>query len=66
MSELLYKKKINIGSKQLVYNRELETIAKATEVIMSIAKEDYTYKVYVDNQASLRRLTNPSDQLGQS
>jgi hypothetical protein len=65
MSELLCKKKTNIGSKQLVYNGELEAIAKASEVVMSIAKKDYTYKVYVDNQASLRRLTNPSDQPGQ-
>jgi ribonuclease HI len=32
---------------------------------MSIAKKEYTYKVYIDNQASLKRLTNPSDQPGQ-
>jgi hypothetical protein len=33
---------------------------------MSRAKRDYTYKVYVDNQASLYRLASPSDQPGQS
>ena len=56
---------MNIGSKQLVYNGELEAIAKASKVVKSITKKDYTYKVYADNQASLYKLTNPSDQPGQ-
>ena len=60
-SEILYRRKTNIGPKQLVYNRELAAIARATEVVKSIARRDYTYKVYIDNQASLYRLTNPSD-----
>ena len=60
----MYKEKTNIGSKQLVYNGELEAIVKASEVVKFIVKKDYTYKVYADNQASLYRLTNPLDQPG--
>lgn len=40
-------------------NKELKAITNASEVIITKAKKGYTYKVYVDNQASPHRLANP-------
>jgi ribonuclease HI len=62
----LYKEGINIGPNQQVYNKELEAIARASEVIASRALQGYSYRVYADNQASLLRLANLSDQPGQA
>ena len=62
----LYKEGVNIGPNQQVYNGELEAIARASEVIANRALQGYSYRVYADNQASLLRLANLSDQPGQA
>ena len=51
----------NIGPNQLVYNRELEAIARAAEVASHRAKPSFKYGIYSGNKASLLRLAKRSD-----
>ena len=61
-----YSERTNIGPSQLVYNGELEAIARAAEVASYRAQPDYKYRIYSDSKASLLRLAKRSDLLGQA
>ena len=60
----IYSKSQNIGLKQLVYNRELKGLVKATKVLSSLAYLKANIKVFLDNKAGLFRLRNLNDNLG--
>jgi ribonuclease HI len=59
------RKKTNISTKQLVYNRELEGATLAMELGSQLASENTKVQVFVDNQAAIYRLGKPSDKPGQ-
>ena len=61
-----YSERTNIGPSQLVYNRELEAIARAAEIASCRARLEFKYRIYSDNKASLLRLAKRSDLLGQA
>jgi ribonuclease HI len=63
--EELYAEKSNIGDLQLVYNGELEGIAKAFEYAARNARRDQEIHVYADNQAAIYRLSSLADSPGQ-
>ncbi|KAF4627959.1 hypothetical protein G7Y89_g10191 [Cudoniella acicularis] len=50
---------------QLVYNRELEGVTQAIEYASIAAQPNESIQIYLDNQARLLRLKNPSDNPGQ-
>jgi ribonuclease HI len=56
----------NIGNQQIVYNGELEGIARAFEYAAEVATTGQQIHVYADNQAAIHRIKNPSDNPGQA
>lgn len=56
----------NIGERVIVYNGELEAIAKAVEHASYRAEFGQTFNIFSDNQAALLRVKTPSDNPGQS
>jgi hypothetical protein len=61
----IHSEKTNIGESQLVYNGELEGIAKAFEYAATAARKDQEIHIYADNQAAIYRLQSLSDNPGQ-
>jgi len=61
----VHSEKTNIGESQLVYNGELEGIAKAFEYAAASARKDQEIHIYADNQAAIYRLQSLSDSPGQ-
>jgi hypothetical protein len=64
--EPIYKEFWNIGSRAIVYNRELKGVTKAIEYASNIAKEGEHFNIFIDNQAGILRLKTLSDKPGQS
>lgn len=62
----LYRKRLNLGPNQLVYNGELEGVTQAIELASQLAQPGQKFKVFSDNQASLNRLQSPTDAPGQA
>jgi len=56
----------NIGNQQIVYDGELEGIARAFEYAAEVATTGQQIQVYADNQAAIHRIKNPSDNPGQA
>lgn len=56
----------NLGKERIVYDGELEGATLGIEYAAKIAKRDWQYIIYSDNQAGLYRLRTPSDNPGQS
>ena len=56
----------NIGLETIVYDGELEAIAKATEYASNIARDGEQFNIFSDNQAGLLRLNTLLDRPGQS
>lgn len=57
---------MNIGIKELIYNKELLEVIKAIKYASLIAQPGINFKIYSDNQAGLYRLKTPSDNPGQA
>lgn len=62
----VYSHSSNIGEGQIVYNGELEGIAKGFEYAATVATPGQEIRVHADNQAAIHRLKTPSDNPGQA
>ena len=61
-----YTKCWNLGSRQIVYNGELEGITRAVEYASIVAQLGDQVDIYSDNQAAILRLARISDRPGQA
>ena len=65
--KIIYESRANIGTKQIVYNGEIEAIVSALEMVAKkVNFKDYSIKIFSDNQAALQRLKNYSEKPGQA
>lgn len=56
----------NLGKGQIVYNGELEGIARSFEYAADVATSGQEIRIHADNQAAIYRIKNPSDMPGQA
>ena len=61
----VYQETVNIGKGQIVYNGELEAIARGFEYAATVASEYEDIHIHADNQAAIHRIKTPSDRPGQ-